>query len=185
MGETPFQVSALLITGFKKASAQLNLADASRAQMDAEVGAMWDRPGDSAWHPGRLFQGMTLAMVKVVSEEQMSDINFRMCRDQFGPIVNSMVRIAVALGSPSPHTVFGNVKPMIGLAIKGADVDYVKSGERSGKFGVRYPLAFPPATAHAWAGVTKFVCQMVSHTAVLDRVETLEHGHRFEVDLHW
>lgn len=185
MGETPFQVSALLIAGFKKASTQLNLSEASRAHMNAEVGAMWDRPGDSAWHPGHLFQGMTLAMVKVVDDAQMSEINYRLCRDQFGPIVNSMVRIVVALGSPSPHTVFGNIKPMIGLAIKGADVDYVKSGERSGRFGVRYPLAFPKATAHAWAGVTKFVCELVNHVAVLDRVETLENGHRFEVDLHW
>lgn len=48
-----------------------------------------------------------------------------------------------------------------------------------------YPRPFPEATSHAWAGVMKSCCDIVSHTAVLDRVETLQNGHRYEVDLHW
>lgn len=185
MSEAPFQVSAVLITGLKKASAQLGIADACRAQMDADTGALWDRPGDRSWHPGHLFQSMTVAMTKVVSNEQLADLYYRLCRDQFGPIVTGMIRIAVALSGPSPHTVFANMKPMLALALKGAQVDYVQSSPRSGKFAATYPLAFPEATAHAWGGVTRFCCEIVGHAGVVDRVETLRGGHRYEVDLHW
>lgn len=185
MAETPFQVSALLVTGFKKACIQMSLADAARAHMTPEVAAMWDNPASSSWHEGRLFQGMTEALVKVSDFEQMSEINYRMGRDQFGPIITSMIRIMVSLSSPSPHTVLSNIKPIIGLALRGVSSDYAKTGPSSGKFGVYYPLSFPEGTAHAWAGVMKYVCAIVNHTAVIDRVETLQNGHRFEVDLHW
>lgn len=185
MSETDFQVSAVLITGLKKAAAQLGVADACRAQMDAAAGALWDRPGDRAWHPGHLFQSMTVSMTKVISNEQVADLYHRLCRDQFGPIVTGMIRIAVAISGSTPHTVFANMKPMLALAIKGASAEYVRSGERSGKFAATYPLAFPPATSHAWSGVARYCCEIVGHTAVIDRVETLNGGHRYEVDLHW
>lgn len=185
MSEPAFQVSALLIKGFKKASESLGIADGARANMSPAVAAMWDQPASSGWHAGELFQGMTQALVKVSTKEQMADINLRLCRDQFGPIVGGMIRVAVALSSPSPHTVFGNVKQMIGLAMKGVQVDYQRTGPQSGSFAAWYPLPFPEETAWAWAGVMDFCCEIVRHQAVRDRVQTVQNGHRFEVDLHW
>jgi hypothetical protein len=185
MADAPFEVSALLVTGFKRACVQLQLAEAARALMEPDVAAMWDRPDTSRWHPGHLFQHMTEALVKVASREQMAEMNYRMCRDQFGPIVTGMIRIAVALTGPSPHTVFGNLKPMVGLAIRGAVPEYERTGPQSGKFAMTYPLPFPDSTANAWAGVMRYCCELVGRTAVLDRVETLQSGHRYEIDLHW
>lgn len=185
MAETPFQVSALLVTGFKRAATQLGLAEGARSHMSGEVAAMWDEPSTSSWHDGRLFQGMTEALVKVASKEQMSEINFRMGRDQFGPIVGGLINIAVALSSPTPHTVFANMKTIVGVALKGAIVEYEKTGPDSGKFAVSYPLPFPEGTADAWAGVTRYCCSLVKYVAVIDRAENTQNGHRYEVDLHW
>ncbi|PZR18455.1 MAG: hypothetical protein DI536_00815 [Archangium gephyra] len=185
MAETPFQVSALLVTGFKRAATQLGLAEGARSHMSGEVAAMWDEPSTSSWHDGRLFQGMIEALVKVASKEQMSEINFRMGRDQFGPIVGGLINIAVALSSPTPHTVFANMKTIVGVALKGAIVEYEKTGPDSGKFAVSYPLPFPEGTADAWAGVTRYCCSLVKYVAVIDRAENTQNGHRYEVDLHW
>ncbi|MGV3619942.1 MAG: hypothetical protein ACO1OB_03945 [Archangium sp.] len=185
MADTPFQVSALLVNGFKRASTKLGLADGARSHMTGAVAAMWDEPSSRAWHDGKLFQGMTEALVKVASPAQMFEINFIMGREQFGPVVGGLINIAVSLTGPSPHTVFANMKAIVGVALKGAVIEYEKSGPSSGKFAVTYPIPFPPSTADAWAGVTKYCCSLVNHVAVIDRAQTVQNGHRYEVDLHW
>ena len=179
------KISGVFVRGFKAAAYKIGIGEKLRSQLTGDVAAMWDKPESASWHPGELFQQLTDVTKDVMTNEEMVEMNFAMANDQFGPIVAGMVRIAVALSSPSPHTVMKNIRPMVALANRGLEIDYTVLSANSGKLHINYPVPFPPITVYAWVGVVRFAVGLVNQIANIEKTHVSPDGFDFELQFNW
>lgn len=184
MGD-PFEISSLHLSSVKKALKDAGIYEAFTAQVKPDTRAALDEPNAQSWFPGSIIEDVWQALARQYGLQQLSDINYLLSKQSFGPVVMPVVKVALALTGNSPASVASRLESMLKLAIRPVKFPWVPTDANSGTIGIQYPRPVVAVAEHAWRGVFRFMFELTGRQGTIERFESLENGAHFRVAIRW
>lgn len=169
-----FEVSSVNVGSMAKALAASGRAAEVFALLSPETRAAWERPHDQRWHPGKVAIEGWSAIVKVGGPSWLEELNYRVTRDSFGPIVGPLVKIGLALSGSSPATIFSRLGDVTSVALRGVQFQWTAGVPTGGTEVLRYPVDMPPDVVEfGWRGILRVGSELTGKVIRVDRFEAL------------
>lgn len=180
-----FELSGTNLSAFHKALGTTGKLDAVVALLSPEAREAFAAPHAVRWHPGRVGVEVWRAAVTVGGPGLLEDLNHRLTRDSFGPIVGPLVRIALTLSGGSPASVFARMGDAIALALRGVRFEWAARPPNAGTITLTYPQAMPlDVVEHGWRGIIRAAGEMAGKRVAVSRF-VAEEDRRFRFELGW
>jgi hypothetical protein len=185
MPGTKYEASGVHIAGVVKAARELGVLEAALARVSPEAREVLNAPHRQRWAPGSVLQELRVAIVETSSPEMLANVNYLLARDSMGPIVMPLLKVAMALTGRTPASVFSRLGEIEKTAMRGVEVEWTTSGDKSGVMIIRYPDKLPTIVHHAWEGVFRFGFELAGARGHVARYAYIEGGKAIRFELQW
>ncbi len=184
-GTDPFEISSLHLSSVGKALKDAGIHDAAIGSLQPATRAALDEPNLQRWFAGSIVEDVWQTVATHFGFEKLAEINYRVAKQSFGPVVMPVIKVALALSGSSPASVAGRLESMLKLAIREVKIVWAASGANGGTITITYPRPVVAVAEHAWRGVFRFMFEITGRQGGIDRVEVLEGGSQFRFAVRW
>lgn len=180
-----FEVSGINLSALAKVLQAEGLYAQVAAEVAPETRLVLERPLLSTWHPGRHGEALWAAVIKVGGPAKLEELNLKLTRQSFGPVVRPLVKVALALTGSSPATLFSRLNEAVKVATRGLNVTWAPRSASAGDLTFEYPGPIDRAVVeHGWRGVIRFGEELISQSVRFDGFEALS-DRRFVFHISW
>ncbi|MFT3843058.1 MAG: hypothetical protein QM723_39075 [Myxococcaceae bacterium] len=173
------------MSSLKKALTQAGIYDTFAAAVQPPTRAALAEPNAESWFPGAVVEDIWQTLVKKYGPQQLSDINYLVAKQSFGPVVMPVIKVALALTGNSPASVAARLESMLKLAIRPVKIIWHATDANSGTITIQYPRPIVLVAEHAWGGVFRFMFEITGRQGTVERFEPLEGASQFRLTLRW
>lgn len=178
-----WQASGVQLAGLLKRVRAQGLETAVLEKCSPATRAAFQNPYATTWHAGPLLAEFSMALVRSSSTALFEQLNYEMARDSFGPIVGSLMQVAMAVFGRSPATLLSKLGQAAGQGLRGVPIVWTAQGERGGELRITYPGGIEKEVEFAWRGVLRFLGELAKTPITVKRVDI--DGGAFEFQLEW
>jgi hypothetical protein len=180
-----YEVSSVMVAGFLKAARELGVLDAALPLVTPPYRAIIDAPHRKSWVPGELIMELNTAIAKTSAPERVADVNYVMSKDSISRIVMPLLKVTMALFGRNPAAIFSKLYDVSTTSIRGVGIDWQLVGTSGGAYVIRYPIAVPAVTHHAWEGVFRFGFELAGREGRVAKSEFLDGDKTLRIELSW
>ncbi|MDX2012409.1 MAG: hypothetical protein SFW67_19590 [Myxococcaceae bacterium] len=186
MAAPGFEVTAVYVSGFRKALVDLGQLDAVVARITPETRAVLERPFSARAHSADVLRDLSDALLAVAGPEVFRRHAYLMARDALGRILTPMFKVALALTGRTPSTLLARVPDSVQQAMRGVTVTWTPAGPTAGALAVKYPEAVNRTAEEGWRGTLQFLFELIEGApGTIARTEWLEADTRLVLHITW
>lgn len=181
-----FEVTAVYVSGFRKALIDLGLLEQVEARIQPSTKAALDAPFSARTHDADVLRDLSEVLHALSGSAVFQQHAYLMARDSLGKILVPMFKVALALTGRSPGTLLARVPDSVHQAMRGVTVTWKPDGPRGGALVVDYPEPVAPAAEDGWRGTLKFLFELIEGMpASITKVEQLNGNQRLSIHVVW
>ncbi|MDP1919786.1 MAG: hypothetical protein Q8L14_26265 [Myxococcales bacterium] len=181
-----FEVTAVYVSGFRKALVDLGLLEQVEVRLQPSTKAVLDAPHSARTHDADVLRDLSDVLFALSGKAVFQQHAYLMARDSLGKILIPMFKVALALTGRSPATLLARVPDSVHQAMRGVTATWQPDGPNRGALVVDYPEPIALAAEDGWRGTLKFLFELVEGTpATISKVEHLNGNQRLSIHVAW
>ena len=181
-----FEVTAVYVSGFKKALQDLGLLEQVVAKVRPETKDVLDAPFSARTHDADVLRDLSDVLHALAGVETFQKHSYLMARDSLGKILTPMFKVALALTGRSPATLLSRVPDSVHQALRGVKATWLPDGDKAGVLRVDYPEPVTPVAADGWRGTLRFLFELIEGVpARIVKIETLNEVRTLAIHVQW
>jgi len=186
MAVSGFEVTAVYVSGFRKALVDLGLLEQVVARIPPATKAVLEAPFSARTHDADVLRDLSDALFAVAGSAVFQQHAYLMARDSLGKILVPMFKVALALTGRTPATLLSRVPDSVHQAMRGVTATWLPDGPSGGVLRIDYPEPVAPVAEDGWRGTLRFLFGLVEGTpATISKVERLNDGRRLSIHVVW
>jgi len=179
-----FWSSANYVNGLGRALKKLGQFETVVAVSSAPVAAMLRDPTSQSWWGTQISIDLHLDIAKVGGVALLKRVGHLAVFESISVMVRPFVTVMLALGGPSPATLFSRFGQVTQTSVKNVRFDWKPSGPNAGTLVIEYPSPVPPEILAAWAGALEYAFELTKARPGPTQA-THEGGGKLRFDLSW
>jgi hypothetical protein len=156
-----FEVTAVYVSGFRKALVDLGLLAQVVARLQPATRAVLDSPFSARTHDADVLRDLSDTLHALAGAETFQKHAYLMARDSLGKILIPMFKVALALTGRSPATLLARVPDSVNQALRGVKATWLPDGPSGGVLRVDYPEPVTPVASDGWRGTLRFLFELI------------------------
>lgn len=118
------EVSALHVKGFANLIDLDAQKEAIFSSLSPETKEALQNPNSKRWHQGMVVEEIVTALFRVGGAAKVEDMNYLLASRSFGPILNPLLKVVVAISGASPSTLFKFLPQAVSVKVVVASVHF-------------------------------------------------------------
>ena len=133
-----FEASSNTVRGLVLGIREQKLDGQVEARLSPAARAAFLEPTAKRWWPGSLHSELAQACIHASSEEHYEEICFQLAKKTFGPIVEPMVKVTLAIAGLTPGSLLKQLGLITSVAIRGPSFVWTPHGNSEGTLKITY-----------------------------------------------
>ena len=142
-------------------------------------------PTAKRWWPGSVYSELAQACIAASSEARYEEICFQIAKKTFGPIVEPMVKVTLAIAGLTPGSLLNQLSLMSSVAIRGPRFVWAPRGKTEGTLKITYLAPTEPVhTLLTWKATIRYSFEL-TRTGTIQRAEAENSNQTFVFEVAW
>lgn len=151
----------------------------------AETQRVLSAPMSSPWHDGSVVVDVSVAMEAVLGEAAVSEVYFWAIKHSLGPVMEPLLKVLLIISGRRPAAVFSRMNGTLSSVMKGVQVKWAPTSERSGVITVLHEDEVKPVSFAAWAGSLRYTFELVGVPGTVNPRRPSPDNREFQFDINW
>ena len=181
------QISGAVLRSYLDELRRMGAYEEVLARISADAKQLaWKPPLPITWVDAQLTSQFLVALDEARGRDAVVEFGLRITRDRLSGMVRRLLQTSAKLFGATPSSFFSRFESFTGLMVRGVRIEYVSSGEKSGRLVLRQSAPMHDAVYATWEGTFRSVFELLEmKTGRVGEARVSQEGKMAEIEVSW